>query len=176
MGDNSFALEFRLRELDPELHRRFTNCVFALQRILSNYKLIFPEYTDHSELHSITVIDFCRRLIGNQIEKLDKDELYVLLLSCYFHDSGMGITQKDYEAFSKQIDFGSYFELHPNATQADQIRDFHNEYSGLFIRKYEVTEKQICWMSMFIPLNCRHRMVTKYVLRTWQRLCAWLMK
>jgi len=136
MGDNSFALEYRLRELDPELHRRFTNCVFALQRILSNYKLIFPEYTDHSELHSITVIDFCRRLIGNQIEKLDKDELYVLLLSCYFHDSGMGITQKDYEAFSKQIDFGNYFELHPNATQAEQIRDFHNEYSGLFIRKY----------------------------------------
>ena len=46
-GDShSFALEFRLRELDRELHKRFTDGVFCLQKILSNYKLIFPEFTD----------------------------------------------------------------------------------------------------------------------------------
>ena len=47
-----------------------------------------------------------------------------------------GITEKDFEAFSREIDFGDYFEKHPNATPAEQIRDFHNEYSGLFLRKY----------------------------------------
>lgn len=47
---NGFALEFRLRELDVDLHRRFADCIFALQMILSNYKLLFPEYTDHSEI------------------------------------------------------------------------------------------------------------------------------
>ena len=133
---NSFALEFRLRELDRDLHKRFTDCVFVLQKILSNYRLLFPEYTDHSELHSLTVIDFCNTLIGEQLPLLNKNEIYVLLSGCYFHDTGMGITRKDFEAFSKEIEFGDYFEKHPNASAAEQIRDFHNEYSGLFIRKY----------------------------------------
>lgn len=133
---NSFALEFRLRELDGGLHKRFTDCVFALQKILSNYKLIFPGYTDHTELHSITVIEFCSRIIGKQLGRLNKYELYALLLGCYFHDTGMGITEKDFEAFSRRIDFGDYFEKHPGVTRAEQIRDFHNEYSGMFIRKY----------------------------------------
>lgn len=133
---NSFALEFRLHELDPDLHKRFTDCVFVLQKILSNYKLLFPEYTDHSEIHAITVIEFCNTLIGNQLSRLNKNEIYVLLSGCYFHDTGMGITEKDFAAFSREIDFGDYFETHPNASAAEQIRDFHNEYSGLFIRKY----------------------------------------
>lgn len=133
---NSFALEFLLRELDEDLHKRFVDCVFALQKILSNYKLIFPEFTDHTELHSITVIDFCRRLIGDSLYRLNKNELYILLCGCYFHDTGMGITEKDYELFSRRIDFGDYSDKHPNASRAERIRDFHNEYSGLFIRKY----------------------------------------
>jgi capsule polysaccharide modification protein KpsS len=75
-------MERRLRALNPELHRRFTDAIFALQYNLSHYKLIFPEYTDHSNLHSMTVIDFCNRLIGSQIQSLDPDELYVLLMGC----------------------------------------------------------------------------------------------
>ncbi len=134
-GDShSFALEFRLRELDRELHKRFTDGVFCLQKILSNYKLIFPEFTDHTELHSLSVIDFCNQLIGSQIDRLNKNEIYVLLLSCYFHDTGMGITKKDFEEFSGKIDFGDYFQKNPAVTMQRQIRDFHNEYSGLFIR------------------------------------------
>ena len=133
---HSFALEFRLRELDSALHRRFTDGVFCMQKILSNYKLIFPEFTDHTELHSLSVIDFCNRLIGSQLERMNKDEIYVLLLSCYFHDTGMGITRKDFEEFSAKIDFGDYFQKNPGVTMQRQIRDFHNEYSGLFIRKY----------------------------------------
>ena len=131
-----YAMERRLRRLDPALHRRFTDAVFALQFNLSNYKLIFPEYTDHTNLHSMTVIDFCNRLIGDQIDRLNADELYVLLTACYFHDTGMGITMKDYEAFSAQIDFGDYFDSHSREDLPTVIRDFHNEFSGLFIRKY----------------------------------------
>ena len=48
-----FEMERRLYYLDPELHTRFRSAVFALQYILSHYKLIFPEYTDHSNLHCI---------------------------------------------------------------------------------------------------------------------------
>ena len=133
---HDYAMERRLRDLNPELHRRFTDAVFALQYNLSNYKLIFPEYTDHSNLHSMTVIDFCNQLIGNQIERLNADELYALLMGCYFHDTGMGITRRDYEEFSVQIDFRDYFDTHSKDDLPGTIRSFHNEFSGCFIRKY----------------------------------------
>ena len=133
---HDYAMERRLRDLNPELHRRFTDAVFALQYNLSNYKLIFPEYTDHSNLHSMTVIDFCNQLIGNQIERLNADELYALLMGCYFHDTGMGITRRDYEEFSVQIDFRDYFDTHSIDDLPGTIRSFHNEFSGCFIRKY----------------------------------------
>lgn len=134
--DYSFSMEKRLYRLDARLHKRFTDAVFALQYNLSNYKRIFPEYTDHSNLHSMTVIDFSNRLIGDQIDSLNADELYVFLMGCYFHDTGMGIAMKDYEEFSERIDFGSYFDSHPRDDLPAIIRAFHHEYSGLFIRKY----------------------------------------
>ncbi|MDO5133423.1 MAG: hypothetical protein Q4D81_10655 [Eubacteriales bacterium] len=134
--NSDFAMERRLRELSPDLHRRFTDAVFALQYTLSRYKLIFPEYTDHTNLHSMSVIDFCNRLIGSRIEQLNADELYALLMGCYFHDTGMGISMKDYEEFSGKLDFGDYFDTHSREDCAAVIRDFHQEYSGCFIRKY----------------------------------------
>ena len=136
MNKYDFALERRLRELDVNLHQRFTDTVFALQHILSNYKLIFPDFTDHTELHSLNIIEFCNHIIGDQINKLNADEIYCLLLGCYFHDTGMGISHKDFEEFSKKIDFGNYFDTHDRNNLPEIIRNFHNEYSGLFIRKY----------------------------------------
>lgn len=134
--DYDYAMERRLRELNPDLHGRFTESVFGLQNILSNYRLIFPTFTDHTELHSLNVIDFCNRIIGGEIEKLNADEIYCLLMGCYFHDTGMGIRKKDYDEFSQKIDFGNYFETHSRENIPDIIRDFHNEFSGLFIKKY----------------------------------------
>ena len=131
-----YSMERRLRDLSPELHKRFTDAVFGLQHVLSNYKLIFPEYTDHTELHSLNVIDFCNHLIGDQIEKMNADEIYCLLMGCYFHDTGMGISLKDYEEFSTKINFGDFFDSHSRDEIPEIIRSFHNEYSGLFIRKY----------------------------------------
>lgn len=134
--DYDYAMERRLRELNPDLHGRFTESVFGLQNILSNYRLIFPTFTDHTELHSLNVIDFCNRIIGGEIEKLNADEIYCLLMGCYFHDTGMGIRKKDYDEFSQKIDFENYFETHSRENIPDIIRDFHNEFSGLFIKKY----------------------------------------
>lgn len=136
MAKHDYALERRLRELDADLHLRFTDTVFALQHVLSNYQLIFPDFTDHTELHSLNVIEFCNNLIGDQINKLNADEIYCLLLGCYFHDTGMGISRNDFIEFSKQIDFGNYFDSHDKDNYPEIIRNFHNEYSGLFIKKY----------------------------------------
>ncbi len=136
MGNYDYALERRLRDLDKDLHKRFTDTVFALQHILSNYKLIFPDFTDHTELHSLNIIEFCNQLIGEQINKLNADDIYCLLLGCYFHDTGMGISHKDFDEFFPQINFGNYFDTHDRNNLPEIIRNFHNEFSGLFIRKY----------------------------------------
>ena len=136
MEKYDFSLERRLRELDSGLHQKFSDTVFALQQILTNYQLIFPDFTDHTELHSLNIIDFCNRLIGDQINKLNADEIYVLLLGCYFHDTGMGVSHADFEEFSKEIDFGDYFETHSRDNYPEIVRNFHQEFSGLFLHKY----------------------------------------
>ena len=136
MNNYDFSLERRLKELDPNLHARFSDTVFALQQILSNYQLIFPLFTDHTELHTLNIIEFCNKLIGDQINKLNADEIYCILMGCYFHDTGMGISHHDFEEFSKQIDFGDYFLTHDKNDYPEIVRNFHNEYSALFIRKY----------------------------------------
>ena len=136
MKNYDFSLERRLKELDPFLHSRFVDTVFSLQQILSNYQLIFPLFTDHTELHSLNIIEFCNKLIADQVFQLNADEIYCILLGCYFHDSGMGVSRSDFEEFSKQIDFGDYFETHSRDNYPEIVRNFHNEYSGLFIKKY----------------------------------------
>ena len=67
---------------------------------------------------------------------MNADEIYCLLVACYFHDTGMGISRKDFEEFSKDIDFGDYFQTHDSTNAKRIIRDFHNEFSGRFIAKY----------------------------------------
>ena len=136
MNKYDFLLERRLKEISPDLHQRFSDTVFALQQILSNYKLIFPDFTDHTELHTLNIIEFCNNLIGEQIDKLNADEMYVLLLGCYFHDTGMGISHNDFEEFSKKINFGNYFDTHSRDNYPEIVRNFHHEFSGLFLRKY----------------------------------------
>lgn len=134
--DYEFGMEMRLHQLNPELHRLFSDTVFALKNGLSSYKSIFPEYTDHTILHSMNVIRYCNQLVGDQIIRLNGDEIYILLMSCCLHDSGMGITKKDLEAFSARINFGDYFRTHVGGSIPDMVRAFHHEFSGQFIRKY----------------------------------------
>ncbi len=94
------------------LHRNFKDAVLSLQRTLVRYKGLFPEFTDHSSLHSMSIINFANALIGDQIELLNADELYILLMACYLHDAGMGINREEYREFIEKLDFGDYFKTH----------------------------------------------------------------
>ena len=40
---------------------------------------------------------------GNNIDKINCDEIFVLLMAAYLHDSGMGISESDYAKFSAQM-------------------------------------------------------------------------
>ncbi len=134
--DTNYLCEHKLKKESPELHNLFSNSVFCLHRMLTNYKNIFPTFTDHTALHSLEVIDFCNKLIAHNIERMNADEIYVLLMAAYLHDTGIGISKSDYENFSENIDFGDHSETHPDHTVPDIIRSFHHEYSGEFIKKY----------------------------------------
>jgi hypothetical protein len=132
-----YMLENRLRQTNPDLHRRFTDTVFAMQHTLFRYLQLFPEFTDHSTLHSMSVIDFCNSLIGeNQVLDLNPDAIYVLLMGCYLHDAGMGISQKEYQEFLPNIPIDEYLQRNPSASIPDIVRDFHQDFSACFVRKY----------------------------------------
>lgn len=135
MGD--YLLERKLKEESEDLHKRTAESIFVLQTLLSKYLTRFPNFTDHSFLHSLNVLDYCNRLIGDdQIKKLCPEECYVLIMACYLHDIGMGISNREFAEFSEALDFGDYFDDHDKRNDADTVRAFHNEFSGLFIRKY----------------------------------------
>ena len=144
-----FILEKRLKELRPDYHELFSATAFVSAHALDKYRLYFPDYTDHSMLHAMQVIDFCNRLIGPEnMTKLNADEIYVLLESAYLHDSGMGISDADYMALKEKIVSPEFLKEHQDYTTAEIIRNYHNEFSGEFIRKYAAlfeipTEKHV---------------------------------
>ena len=132
-----YLLEAKLRRENSDLHRRTKDCEVVLQKMLESFLPRFPDFTDHTILHSMDVLEYSNMLLGEeQINRLSAAECYVLIMSCYLHDIGMGINQKNYESLSKHIDFGDYFDNHSRDDSETIIRAFHNEYSGLFIRKY----------------------------------------
>ncbi len=136
-GMNDFLLETKLKNENGALHRSIRDSTLVLQKMLESFLPRFPNYTDHTLLHSMDVLEYSNMLLREkQVEKLSAAECYVLIMSCYLHDIGMGISQKNYEELSGKIDFGDYFETHSREDTETIIRDFHNEYSGLIIRKY----------------------------------------
>ncbi len=131
--------EKRLYKLDADLHTRFKNSIFAIDRLLANYKMVFPFYTDHTLEHSEQVIRYSNYFIGDKnIEKLNADELYIILMGACLHDVGMGISVNDYEQFKDKIKgLDEYISAHPDTKIRDHTRSFHQEFSACFIEKYK---------------------------------------
>ncbi|MBO6215769.1 MAG: hypothetical protein J6N76_09640 [Lachnospiraceae bacterium] len=134
---SDFLIEAKLKKEAPKYHNSVKDSVVVLERMLQSFLAIFPTFTDHTILHSMDVLDFCNQIIGEkQVERLTPIDCYVIVMASYLHDIGMGVRDKDYEEFCERIDFGDYFETHKDPERADVIRDFHNEFSGLFIEKF----------------------------------------
>ena len=133
-----FLCEKRLHQTDEPLHQRFRNSMFVIDQLLINYKGVFPYYTDHTMLHSEQVINYCNIIAGEEIvETLNPDELYILLMGAALHDVGMGVSRRDFDVMSGKIDgLTLYRNTHPNESDAECIRAFHQDFSAQFIRKY----------------------------------------
>ena len=135
--EDDFLMEKVLQRRNPPLFRLYQDNVCAAVNLLRKYTRIFPDYTDHSELHSLHVIDFCNRLIGRErIARMNDDEIYCLLLACYLHDTGMGVSEQDYPAFLRQIVSAGLASGPVTDDEREMVRRLHQEFSACLIRKY----------------------------------------
>jgi len=130
--NTDFLIEKKLANQAPALHELFKSSVFGIQGMLTKYQSLFPAYTDHTALHSMQVIQFCNQLIDENIEKMNPTECYVLLMGCYLHDVGMGISQEDFDQFAARVLSSDLAE----DIQRNRIRKAHHEFSGCLIEKY----------------------------------------
>lgn len=131
-----FLCEDKLFRLAPELRKRYSDSLFASVNILTSYRAIFPDYTDHSYLHTMNVINYCNQLIGDNIRRMNCGEIYTLMMAAELHDTGMGVSDEDYRNFISEERFADYLEKNGSAPREEIIRDLHHELSGCFIRKY----------------------------------------
>ncbi len=143
-----YGIERRLARCAPELHDRYRDCVVVSQRMLSRYENYFPDFTDHTALHSLDILDLCNQLIGSQLEKLTAEDLYILLMGALFHDVGMGVSVADFEEFRQVLGIP---EPEDDNARAWAVRDHHQELSGLYLEKY--------WHLMDIPNGAYARAV-----------------
>lgn len=133
-----FLCERRLHKVSPELHAAFRSSVFAMDMLLTNYKHVFPFFTNHTYEHSEQVINYCNMLLGPEnAEKLNGDELYILLMGAGLHDVGMGVSEADFHEMKGNIPGAlRYIGEHPEASVKEVTRNFHQEFSAEFIKKY----------------------------------------
>lgn len=132
---NEYLAETQLRALSPRLHQQYTNCIVVSTQLLTRYQSLFADYTDHSNLHALLIVDFCNRLIGDQIHALTEADLYVLLMGALFHDVGMGISEKDLYAYMEQVHPLEAASMTPDTMQ-DTVRRYHHDISAWFVWKY----------------------------------------
>lgn len=129
----NYGIERRLAQCAPDLHSRYRDCVIISQRMLCRYENYFPDFTDHTVLHTLDIVELCNQLIGDQVEKLSAEDLYVLLMGALFHDVGMGVSISDFEQFRAVLGFP---EPADDNARAWAVRDHHQELSGLYLEKY----------------------------------------
>lgn len=128
-----YGLERALARRAPELHSRYRDCVVISQRMLCRYENYFPDFTDHTVLHTLDILELCGQLVGSQLERLTAEDLYVLLMGALFHDVGMGVSAADFEQFRQVLGIP---EPADDNARAWAVRDYHQELSGLYLQKY----------------------------------------
>jgi len=140
--DHSFLAENYLERLSPELHKRYTGFISTADELLGRYLDSFPEFTDHSLLHSVEVADIANRLIINYIDKLNAEELYILLMAALLHDIGMGYGADDLDK-KQPPGYASFLEKNSRENVLDFIRSNHHDLGALFVMEN--------WQDCLIP-------------------------
>jgi len=86
---NAIRLVEKLKKQSKDLYDYVYNACVDAATILENIKCTFDEYTDHSSKHSLAVLKIGDELTENI--NLNKWEISIYILSCYYHDIGMSV-------------------------------------------------------------------------------------
>lgn len=136
MPNYDFLLELRLKKLNSELAYRHTCCMSLFEQMLKKFLAVFPTFTDHTLLHTLSVINISNQLLRDEVEKLNADEIYIYLMACALHDIGMGTLERDLDSFIDSAGIRDYVSAHPDIAKTTLIRKFHNDFSSVFVKKY----------------------------------------
>lgn len=136
MPNYDFLLELRLKKLNPELAYRHACCMSLFEQMLKKFLAVFPTFTDHTLLHTLSVINITNQLLRGEVEKLNEDEIYIYLMATALHDIGMGVSDRDFESFVDSVGLREYVNAHPEVPKPALIRKFHNDFSSAFVKKY----------------------------------------
>lgn len=86
-----------------------------------------PQYTLHDETHLLRTTELMSYVLGGT--KLNTVELALLILSAFFHDQGMVLTQKEYETIQSDSDFqlfkDNWLVEYPNHKQIEKQLGSH---------------------------------------------------
>ena len=136
MPNYDFLLEHRLKELNSEFAYRHTCCMSLFEQMLKKFLAVFPTFTDHTLLHTLSVTNISNQLLRENVRKLNASEIYIYLMACALHDIGMGVSDKDIDAFIDASGLRGYVNDHPEISKPNLIRKFHNDFSSQFVKKY----------------------------------------
>ena len=136
MSSYDFFLERRLKETNIEFARRYSSCTSLFEQMLKKFLSVFPTFTDHSLLHTLSVINISNHVLRDNVEKLNPSEIYIYLMACALHDIGMGVSDKDLDLFIDAAGLRAYRDEHPEIEKPNFMRKFHNDLSAEFVKKY----------------------------------------
>lgn len=89
-----------------------------VEEILPDIKAVLPELTDHGPEHVANVLDNAHSLLEKTVSKFSGTDLYCLLLSIAFHDSGNIFDREDHQRKISQI--YDYVRHHPEANRQEK--------------------------------------------------------
>jgi hypothetical protein len=69
-----------------------------------------PQYTLHDESHFLRVVEIMAMVLGETVDQLNSIELCLLILTAYYHDLGMVMTEVEYSNLSSDSKFQLFRE------------------------------------------------------------------
>ncbi len=133
-------LEIKLHKCDNNLYGEYMKSRVVTKPLLEEYRRNFPDFTDHSINHSDTVSFYLSEMLkDDELDNLNTDETYILLMACLLHDIGMTIPKDQVETCIDSQLIDKYLNENPDKTIIDFIRDYHHNLSfALIIKDYKV--------------------------------------
>ncbi|MFQ3337073.1 MAG: molecular chaperone HtpG [Flavobacteriales bacterium] len=141
---DSVKIELKLYNLADELEKKARN---HLKRITN----VLPEFDIHDEKHSEKVVFNIEKLVAKNVQKLSTYELFLIQLSCFFHDCAMA--PSDWELNVLKFTEGTNkFKVNDNSIGHDlkepfkisQAKNIIKENKHTFYKKFDSDVKD--WM------------------------------